>query len=333
MNVKLPLPLEELNIFINNFTERLNGCIGSCVFTAMYKNNKNNNSNTFENGKMYVLKRIPTEISTEISESKYQKYLENIAIRELLIHEIIENIRNNNKNSNLENIIKCYGYWVKQLPRKHYLLCVEHCNGGDLCDHISQKSDDKELFTEKEVMIIMKQIIIIIKNLHKENIIHRDLKLENLVFIKNNDNIEKIKLIDFGHACLMNEDDSVKKIKCGTKHYQAPEMIHGQPVNEKCDIFSLGAIMYYMLTAKLLPEYHTVDNDSPMIVSSCICISKCALDLLQKMLIIDPNKRIGINEILEHNWFVASKTLVYQKFSDEYRRNIKSIIYDYLIYI
>lgn len=94
----------------------------------------------------------------------------------------------------------------------------------------------------------MKKILKGIKAIHEAGIMHRDLKLDNIL-IQNIQNIKSIKIIDFGFACQLNEL-SGDHHKCGTPGYIAPEVFEDEDYNELCDIFSIGAIFHKLLTGK-----------------------------------------------------------------------------------
>ena len=79
---------------------------------------------------------------------------------------------------------------------------------------------------------------------HKYNIVHRDLKPENILYL-NEEEDSPLKVIDFGTAKQFEMEQKLKET-CGTAYYIAPEVLHGQ-YNEKCDVWSIGVIMYIML--------------------------------------------------------------------------------------
>ena len=97
--------------------------------------------------------------------------------------------------------------------------------------------------------------------IHSRGIVHRDIKLDNLVTIKNSNNILELKVIDFGLSEIIDQEEDHMKRFAGSVIYVAPEVIDGDYVN-KCDCWSTGVIMYQMLVGKL-PFY---DSDKDLLI-------------------------------------------------------------------
>jgi len=180
--------------------------------------------------------------------------------------------------------------------------------------------DEDETFSEKEASIIFRQIITAINYCHNQGIAHRDLKMENVLFLNDQKN-SPIKIIDFGLSqCVekkklvqvltrKNYGDVVMNAPVGTPHYISPEVLNGK-YNQKCDIWSAGVILFV-----LLGGYFPFDGDSDNEVYKAIKkkkfvfeneewknISNEAKDLISHML-IDENKRYSAEEVLKHPWF------------------------------
>lgn len=131
--------------------------------------------------------------------------------------------------------------------------------------------------------------------------------------------IKNIKLIDFGFAIFIEEikEDSSK---AGTVNFMAPEILQGKLYGTQSDVFSLGVILYFMLSGEL-PFYSEeneivvkkiVEGDYDMHIVSMEQISDGAKDLISKMLKSDPSERINIQEALNHDW-VLNKEFQAQK--------------------
>lgn len=140
------------------------------------------------------------------------------------------------------HIIKLETYF--QIESDYLALLLEYARGGTLKEHIKEKGKMQEY----EVRDIMRQILNTLNYLHVKEIIHRDLKLENLVF---EDSSRKVlKIIDFGIAGLFENDHS----KAGSLSYIAPEVICGLSLASKpsIDVWSMGCILFELLTGEKL---------------------------------------------------------------------------------
>ena len=135
---------------------------------------------------------------------------------------------------------------------------MEECFGGTLFDRLYKNMEEEgEAFSEKEAAKIFKQIMSAIYYCHKQGIAHRDLKMENVLFLyKTKDS--PIKVIDFGLSEFQSLPENLLEIisgeknmmmtgYVGTPHYISPEVIKGK-YNQKCDIWSAGVILYAMLS-------------------------------------------------------------------------------------
>ena len=146
--------------------------------------------------------------------------------------------------------------------------------------------------------------------MHMNNIVHRDLKPENVLFESDEPDAD-LKLVDFGLSTkVMDSEEYYLQSKVGTPLYVAPEVLLGK-YNEKCDIWSLGVIMYILLSGA--PPF-TADTAKEILQLIKIgdvkyeedvwpAVSKEGKDLIKKMLCYDQEKRISAKKALEHKWF------------------------------
>jgi serine/threonine protein kinase len=139
--------------------------------------------------------------------------------------------------------------------------------------------------------------------MHKNNIVHRDIKLDNLLL----DLTNTIKICDFGVSKILFSQNEIMQDHCGTPAYIAPEVFknlgyHGYG----CDIWSLGVTLYFMLGGEQPFKGQSVEE-----LKKNVClknykkidfISTEAEDLLDKMLTVDPDERITLDEIMKHIW-------------------------------
>jgi len=132
-------------------------------------------------------------------------------------------------------------HYAFQTPSKLHLV-LDYINGGELFTHLYQR----EKFTENEVRIYIGEIVLALEHLHKNGIIYRDIKLENILL----DGEGHIVLTDFGLSREFQPDDTVRRATsfCGTIEYMAPEVVKGGGHDIAVDWWSLGVLTYELLT-------------------------------------------------------------------------------------
>lgn len=119
------------------------------------------------------------------------------------------------------------------------ILIFELMEGGDLYEKVK----GRHYYTEKEVWLILLQIVKGIEFLHSHCIVHRDIKLQNVLLVSKNSHT-RVKIGDFSLAEYFNEKEMT--IKCGTPGFMAPEIFSQNSYNEKIDIFSTGIVLYIL---------------------------------------------------------------------------------------
>ena len=196
-------------------------------------------------------------------------------------------------------------YFVYENTKSVYLV-MEYLPFGDLYGRISQKKKFDEETTSK----FMRNLVLTLEYLHSKHIVHRDLKLENIMMAQEND--FEFKIIDFGLAYLSS---STQSTKCGSPGYVAPEMLYNFRYDNKIDIFSAGVIMYILLSGKHPFEARNITN---ILQKNIECkfsvnkkISEGATEILKFMMEPDPDLRPTASQILEHPWFNISKRPLY----------------------
>ncbi|CAK56481.1 unnamed protein product (macronuclear) [Paramecium tetraurelia] len=185
-------------------------------------------------------------------------------------------------------------------------VALELLEGGSLYDLIK----DKVPINTKQIQQIMVGILIGLQEMHKKEIMHRDLKLENILF-KVSKKMESVVIADFGLATHVNEPVYLY-CRCGTPGYVAPEVINIKDMKSKyssiCDIYSLGLVFYLLLTGKPAfngKSYATVvkQNREASVdfeIKQLQNAPGAAVDLLKQMLEKDPKKRINAEKCLHH---------------------------------
>ncbi|KAH9810870.1 CAMK/CAMKL/MARK protein kinase, partial [Melampsora americana] len=196
------------------------------------------------------------------------------------------------------NVVQLY----EVIATEHSIwLITELCAGGELFDYLVEKTR----FTESETRRIFGQICLGLGYVHQEGVVHRDLKLENVLL----DERCNPKLADFGFGREF-EQRKLLDTFCGTTGYAAPEMLAGRKyLGEEVDIWSLGIIFYTLLSGSL-----PFDDDDEDVMKSLIMAGKFeipdflsneARDLIIKILQQDPKARPSIENILSHSWFTT----------------------------
>ena len=117
--------------------------------------------------------------------------------------------------------------------------------GGSLLEKLNQSSAP---LIEEEDKSLIKQVLSAIAHCHSHKYAHRDIKLENIMFVNRNYN-SQIKIIDFGFATKIKPGHFFHEIM-GSPLYMSPQMLSNKTYNEKCDIWSLGITFYYILTCR-----------------------------------------------------------------------------------
>eukprot|EP00826_Nyctotherus_ovalis_P034934 TRINITY_DN2953_c0_g1_i13.p1 TRINITY_DN2953_c0_g1~~TRINITY_DN2953_c0_g1_i13.p1 ORF type:complete len:338 (+),score=55.20 TRINITY_DN2953_c0_g1_i13:846-1859(+) len=180
---------------------------------------------------------------------------------------------------------------------------MEYASGGELKDYLKSKGK----LTELEAHDIFVQILQAVNHCHALNIIHRDLKLENVLFL--NAEHKKIKIVDFGIAGLI-QDNKADKSKAGSLRYMAPEILTGKNIEARpaLDVWSMGCMLFALVCGELPFNGNTVAEIIERIKLGSYTfpknssISADCKSLIHKMLLTDYKKRITIKEILRGPW-------------------------------
>ncbi|ORX82674.1 Pkinase-domain-containing protein [Basidiobolus meristosporus CBS 931.73] len=191
---------------------------------------------------------------------------------------------------------------------KYIGIIIEYASGGELFDHILAH----RYLKEREACRLFAQLISGVSYMHEKNVVHRDLKLENLLLDRN----RNIIITDFGFANQFSSPtNDLMATSCGSPCYAAPELVvsEGMYVGTAVDIWSCGVILYAMLCGYLPfdddPENPDGDNinllykyilSTPLVFPDYV--SPDARDLLRRMLVPDPTQRCDMKTIMEHNW-------------------------------
>ena len=286
-------------LIVEDYT--LEKIIGKGSFGQVYLTSKTGTN------KLFATKKMP---KTMVIQPKVKKYFNNE------IH-ILENIDH-------PYIIKLYE--IKQTINNYFLI-FDFCNGGDLNHCLEKyKKKNKKPFTQEIVQHLMNQIVNGLQYLHNSKILHRDIKSDNiLVHFKSKEDLQNlnllnadIKIIDFGFARYL-EDDSLAQSVLGSPLYMAPQILrklkkldnnNSFGYDQKADIWSLGTVCYEMLIGT--PPFYAENYDDLLkgiqkgnySIPNNLKLSKEAVSFLNGMIQYNPQSRLDINALANHDFLV-----------------------------
>eukprot|EP01065_Artemidia_motanka_P026754 TRINITY_DN31_c0_g1_i5.p1 TRINITY_DN31_c0_g1~~TRINITY_DN31_c0_g1_i5.p1 ORF type:complete len:447 (+),score=167.24 TRINITY_DN31_c0_g1_i5:84-1424(+) len=178
-------------------------------------------------------------------------------------------------------------------------LVLELLTGGDLFD----KLDQAKRFDEPQARTYFQQLVYGLQYLHANDIAHRDLKPENLLL----DAEGHLKIADFGFSRLLNNQQLLQTV-CGTPNYMAPEVLKERGYNGiTADIWSCGVILFVMLAGYLPFDdpnmnalFNKIERGEYRMARH---FTDPVKDIISRMLVIEPEKRITLEQIMQHPWF------------------------------
>ena len=241
-------------------------------------------------GKVFLVKK------TDSSEIFAMKTLSKKFIQEKKQRPQTLNERNILANSECHFLVKLF--YSFQDKKKVYLV-MEYLQGGELFFHLSNQG----AFSELRARFYISEIILGLEYLHGKGIIYRDLKPENILI----DLKGHVRLTDFG-LCKILDDQEKTKTFCGTPEYLAPEVITRGEYGKSADFWSLGAVLYYMLSGSPPHYNHNKKEILKKVVSipvnPILKITDQANDFVLNLLKIDPDQRLkDFETIKNHKWF------------------------------
>merc|ERR1719219_1792557 len=215
-----------------------------------------------------------------------------------------------------KNVVALYGYDpnVKyehgdgKEPSSCYCMALEVCEGGELFDIVYYTGK----LEEKVARTVFTQIVDGLQAMHKHGLCHRDIKPQNILLNRQ----FQVKIADFGSSKIFNRQELMKTFRVGTKGYQAPEVLLRRGYTLKCDIFSLGVLLFVILT-KHPPFRQAISEDQwfRQIAKKQFGafwakhpkdkLTKQCKDLICKMLCYQPLDRLTIQAVAAHAWTKA----------------------------
>ncbi|ODQ49483.1 hypothetical protein PICMEDRAFT_57509 [Pichia membranifaciens NRRL Y-2026] len=182
----------------------------------------------------------------------------------------------------------------------HYYMLFEYVSGGQMLDYIVAHGSLKESQARK----FCRGIASALDYCHSNNIVHRDLKIENIMI----NNAGEIKIIDFGLSNMYSHDHLLKTY-CGSLYFAAPELLSAHPYRgPEVDIWSFGVVLFVLVCGRVPFDDKSVSNLHEKIKKGHIDypdhLSIECVDLLKKMLVVDVSRRASIHEVISHKWMV-----------------------------
>ena len=294
-------PKKERKYYVNssevydNFIKALKKSFGYLNFFDYYEMLDNLGEGIFGSVKLGVEKKTNQRVAIKIIKKNKTKESD------------IELVRNE-----IDIMKLCYHPYVVHLldhfeNGEYIFIVMEYIKGGSLTDYMKSK---KFNFTERRAAELIYQLAKGIKYLHKYGIIHRDLKPDNIMLTEASDK-GNIKIMDFGLSKILGKKEKSTD-GFGTLTFVSPEVLIRKPYNKEVDIWSLGVILYLMLSGEL--PFDDPDDNEQNIAKSIVYQdvkfppekfskrSKAVIDLIKGCLTKDPKNRIKIDEILKGEW-------------------------------
>eukprot|EP01084_Bolivina_argentea_P288544 495254_1 len=193
------------------------------------------------------------------------------------------------------NILRMYGFFF---DRRRVYLILEFATGGELYRELMEKGK----FSEKRAAQYIREVADALNYCHGKHIIHRDIKPENLLIGHRGE----IKIADFGWS--VHAPSSRRNTFCGTLDYLPPEMIEGHNHNETCDTWSVGVLMYELMTGRPPFEAENHHQTYKRILGVNVAFPEDmpndAKDLISKLLKKNPEERIPLHKVSSHPFIV-----------------------------
>jgi len=203
-------------------------------------------------------------------------------------------------------VLKLYEVYENE---DEFNLVMELVKGKELFDKIVERG----MYSERDAAHVISQVLEAVAYLHENGIAHRDLKPENLLSTEDGEN-EIVKIADFGFAKNFKREGQVLMTSCGSPGYVAPEILTAECYDESVDLWSIGVIIYILLSG--YPPFYA--DSAPALFKKIMevnydfddsvwdDISDMAKDLIQHLLVKDPSQRFSAQQCLEHPWIRGS---------------------------
>ena len=297
----LVFPSKERSFYCNskeiydNFSNKLKEAFGYLNFFDYYEMLDDLGEGIFGSVKLGVEKKTKERVAIKIIKKKKAKPSDIELVRtEIDIMKLCHH----------PNVVHLLDHFENA---EYIFIVMEYIRGGRLTDYMKEK---KFHFSEKRAAEIIYEIAIGVKYLHKYGIIHRDLKPDNIMLTESNDK-GHIKIMDFGLSKILGKKEKTSD-GFGTLTFVSPEVLIRKPYNKEIDIWSIGVILYLILSGDL--PFDDEEDDEQKIAKSIVFNevefpskkfgnkSKEVIELIKRCLTKEPKDRIKIDEIIKSDW-------------------------------
>ena len=301
----LVFPSKERSFYCNskeiyeNFTQKLKEAFGYLNFFDYYEMLDDLGEGIFGSVKLGVEKKTKERVAIKIIKKKKAKPSDIELVRtEIDVMKLCHH----------PNVVHLLDHFENA---EYIFIVMEYIRGGRLTDYMKEK---KFNFTEKRAAELIYEIAVGVKYLHKYGIIHRDLKPDNIMLTEANDK-GHIKIMDFGLSKILGKKEKTSD-GFGTLTFVSPEVLIRKPYNKEIDIWSIGVILYLMLSGDL--PFDDEEDDEQKIAKSIVFNevefpqkkfgnkSKEVIDLIKRCLTKEPKDRIKVDEIIKSDWIKAN---------------------------
>eukprot|EP00055_Hartaetosiga_balthica_P006560 m.20807 g.20807 ORF g.20807 m.20807 type:complete len:416 (+) comp5286_c0_seq2:158-1405(+) len=202
------------------------------------------------------------------------------------------------------------------LSANYLYIVMQYCEGGDLHKRIRRQFKERKYFPETQVMDWFVQISLALQYLHSRNILHRDLKTQNIFLSKR----DVVKVGDLGIARVLDSDNDMATTLTGTPYYMSPELFSKIPYNNKSDIWSLGCCMFEVATLRKAFNAKDYDSLAMKVVRGKVCRLPQAFpenmnNLFHSMLEVEPERRPSVGEMLQTPYVQGHLNRLMKEFS------------------
>ncbi|XP_073687139.1 serine/threonine-protein kinase 17A [Garra rufa] len=208
------------------------------------------------------------------------------------------------------------------------VLVLEYAAGGEIFNQCV--ADRDEAFKEEDVKRLMRQILEGVSFLHRNNVVHLDLKPQNILLTSESP-LGDIKVVDFGLSRLVSSSQEIREIM-GTPEYVAPEILNYEPISTATDMWSIGVLAYVMLTG--ISPFLGDDKQETFLNISQINVSyseeelehldRAAIHFIKSLLIKEPESRATAEDCLKHQWLQTEEPEVKENVSEPVSPDISS---------